>query len=45
MELILLIPTRNNFHCYLIVRTRISFHLKHGYTDEFLSKQKKSKGS
>ena len=37
-----LIPTKNNFHCYLNPERKVSHEaLKvHGYTDEFLSKQK-----
>jgi len=45
MELDNLIPTRNNFHCYLNPERKVSetaFKV-HGYTDEFLSKQKKFK--
>ena len=38
-----LIPTKNKFHCYINPRRKVSEEaLKiHGYTDEFLSKQKK----
>ena len=38
-----LIPTKNKFHCYLNPERKVSekaFEV-HGYTDEFLSKQKK----
>ena len=36
-----LIPTKNNFHCYLNLKEKFHGVLKaHGYTDEFLSKQK-----
>ena len=38
-----LIPTKNKFHCYLNPERKVSkeaFQV-HGYTDEFLSKQKK----
>ena len=43
IELENLIPTKNNFHCYLNPERKVSedaFKV-HGYTDEFLSKQKK----
>ena len=43
MELDNLIPTKNNFHCYLNPERKVSekaFRV-HGYSDEFLSKQKK----
>ena len=43
IELDDLIPTKNNFHCYLNPERKVSekaFEI-HGYTDEFLSKQKK----
>ena len=38
-----LIPTKNKFHCYLNPERKVSekaFKI-HGYSDEFLSKQKK----
>ena len=43
IELENLIPTKNKFHCYLNPERKVSDQaLKvHGYTDEFLSKQKK----
>ncbi|MDC3143095.1 DNA polymerase III subunit epsilon [Candidatus Pelagibacter sp.] len=43
IELDNLIPTKNRFHCYLNPERKVSEKaLKvHGYTDEFLSKQKK----
>ena len=43
IELENLIPTKNKFHCYLNPERKVSEEaLKvHGYTDEFLSKQKK----
>jgi len=43
IELEDLVPTSNKFHCYLNPERRVSEKaLKvHGYTDEFLSKQKK----
>ena len=43
IELDNLIPTKNKFHCYLNPERKVSEKaLKvHGYTDEFLSKQKK----
>ena len=43
IELDNLIPTKNNFHCYLNPEREVSEDaLKvHGYTDEFLQKQKK----
>ena len=43
IELENLIPTKNNFHCYLNPERKVSekaFEI-HGYTDEFLSKQRK----
>ena len=43
IELENLIPTKNQFHCYLNPERKVSekaFEI-HGYTDEFLSKQKK----
>ena len=43
IELDNLIPTKNKFHCYLNPERKVSekaFKI-HGYTDEFLSKQKK----
>ncbi len=43
IELDNLIPTKNKFHCYLNPDRKVSekaFEI-HGYTDEFLSKQKK----
>ena len=43
IELENLVPTKNNFHCYLNPERKVSekaFEI-HGYTDEFLSKQKK----
>jgi len=43
IELNNLIPTKNKFHCYLNPERKVSakaFEI-HGYTDEFLSKQKK----
>ena len=43
IELENLIPTKNQFHCYLNPERKVSdkaFEV-HGYTDEFLSKQKK----
>jgi len=43
IELDNLIPTKNRFHCYLNPERKVSekaFEI-HGYTDEFLSKQKK----
>jgi DNA polymerase-3 subunit epsilon len=45
IELNDLIPTKNKFHCYLNPERKVSekaFEV-HGYTDEFLSKQKKFK--
>ncbi len=45
IELDNLIPTKKNFHCYLNPERKVSekaFKV-HGYTDEFLSKQKKFK--
>ena len=40
-----LIPTKNNFHCYLNPERKVSENAfkVHGYSDEFLSKQKKFK--
>ncbi len=43
IELDNLVPTKNQFHCYLNPERKVSekaFEV-HGYTDEFLSKQKK----
>ena len=43
IELDNLIPTQNKFHCYLNPERKVSekaFEV-HGYSDEFLSKQKK----
>ena len=43
IELINLIPTKNKFHCYLNPERKVSekaFEV-HGYSDDFLSKQKK----
>ena len=43
IELDNLIPSKNKFHCYLNPQRKVSdkaFEV-HGYTDEFLSKQKK----
>ena len=43
LELDNLIPSKNKFHCYLNPERKVSdkaFEV-HGYTDEFLSKQKK----
>ena len=43
IELENLIPTKNIFHCYLNPERKVSekaFEI-HGYSDEFLSKQKK----
>ena len=43
IELDNLVPTKNKFHCYLNPERKVSekaFEV-HGYTDEFLSKQKK----
>ena len=45
IELDNLIPTKNKFHCYLNPERKVSekaFEI-HGYSDEFLSKQKKFK--
>jgi DNA polymerase-3 subunit epsilon len=45
IELDNLIPTKNKFHCYLNPERKVSekaFEV-HGYSDEFLSKQKKFK--
>ena len=43
VELDNLIPTKNKFHCYLNPERKVSEKALevHGYTDEFLSKQKK----
>ena len=43
IELENLIPTKNKFHCYLNPQRKVSEQAfkVHGYTDEFLSKQKK----
>ncbi|MDA9631417.1 DNA polymerase III subunit epsilon, partial [Candidatus Pelagibacter sp.] len=43
IELENLIPTQNQFHCYLNPEKKVSEKALevHGYTDEFLSKQKK----
>ena len=43
IELENLIPTKNKFHCYLNPERKVSQKALeiHGYTDEFLSKQKK----
>ena len=43
IELEDLIPTKNRFHCYLNPERKVSERALevHGYTDEFLSKQKK----
>tara|TARA_Y100000591_G_scaffold332580_1_gene370502 strand:+ start:2300 stop:2968 length:669 start_codon:yes stop_codon:yes gene_type:complete len=43
IELKDLIPTKNRFHCYLNPQRKVSEQAfkVHGYTDEFLSKQKK----
>ena len=43
MELENLIPTKNKFHCYLNPERKVSAKAfeTHGYTDEFLSTQKK----
>ena len=43
IELENLIPTKNRFHCYLNPERKVSEKALevHGYTDEFLSKQKK----
>ena len=43
IELDNLIPTKNKFHCYLNPERKVSEKAfgVHGYTDEFLSKQKK----
>jgi DNA polymerase III subunit epsilon len=43
IELDDLVPTKNKFHCYLNPETKVSEKALevHGYTDEFLSKQKK----
>ena len=43
IELEYLIPTKKNFHCYLNPERKVSEKALevHGYTDDFLSKQKK----
>ena len=43
IELENLVPTKNNFHCYINPQRKVSEKALevHGYTDEFLSKQKK----
>jgi DNA polymerase-3 subunit epsilon len=43
IELVDLLPTKNKFHCYLNPERKVSEKALevHGYTDEFLSKQKK----
>ena len=43
IELENLIPTKNNFHCYLNPERKVSEKVfeVHGYSDDFLSKQKK----
>ncbi len=43
IELDNLVPTKNQFHCYLNPERKVSQKALevHGYTDEFLSKQKK----
>jgi DNA polymerase-3 subunit epsilon len=45
IELENLVPTKNKFHCYLNPERKVSKKALevHGYTDEFLSKQKKFK--
>ena len=45
IELENLIPTKNNFHCYLNPERKVSEKALevHGYTDEFLSDKKKFK--
>ena len=45
IELDNLIPTQNKFHCYLNPERKVSEKALevHGYTDEFLSKQKNLK--
>ena len=45
IELENLVPTKNKFHCYLNPERKVSEKALevHGYTDEFLSKQKKFK--
>ena len=45
IELENLVPTRNRFHCYLNPERKVSEKALevHGYTDEFLSKEKKFK--
>ena len=42
IELINQIPTKNKFHCYINPQRKVSKEALevHGYTDEFLSKQK-----
>jgi len=45
IELDNLVPTKNKFHCYLNPERKVSekaFEV-HGYSDNFLSKQKKFK--
>ncbi len=43
LELKDLIPTKNKFHCYINPERKVSQEAfkVHGYTDEFLSRQKK----
>ena len=45
IELENLVPTKNKFHCYLNPERKVSEKALevHGYTDEFLSKQKNLK--
>ena len=45
IELDNLIPTKNKFHCYLNPERKVSEEAQkiHGYTDKFLSDQKKFK--
>ncbi len=45
IELDNLIPTKNKFHCYLNPERKVSYKALevHGYTDDFLSSQKKFK--
>ena len=45
IELDNLVPTKNNFHCYLNPERKVSEKALevHGYTDKFLAKQKKFK--
>ena len=45
LELNNLVPTKNNFHCYLNPERKVSEKALevHGYTDEFLSNKKKFK--